>query len=112
MGWTSCDAWRTRKIAVEAYLAETSADILKHQVVGDTLYGVVRATTGETYILVVLFEKGRGCWAYKDLSELDGPTVVDCPLEFLELAGPPGPGYAGPWRERVRAFHKLFEGRR
>lgn len=45
-------------------------------------------------------------WGYKPVSEDMGPCEVSCPLKYLEMAplNEHHGEYAGPWRERVRAY--------
>lgn len=46
-------------------------------------------------------ERGFG-WAYKDLTEADGPCYYSCPPIYLNMA----PEANAEWREAVRARHE------
>jgi hypothetical protein len=48
---------------------------------------------------------GRGDYGYKDMDESMGPCYYDCPLDLIDMAGPPPNEYAATWREAVRAWH-------
>lgn len=77
------------------------------------LWAVVQATDKSTgtvdkfvmlYLIQVELDRNRKptIWGYKSMSESEGPHYYDCPLELLELAGPPDQmGYAPKWRSEV-----------
>ena len=46
-------------------------------------------------------------WGYKDMDESMGPTVVNCPLSYLEMVPQSDSEYAEGWRERVREHHRI-----
>lgn len=54
--------------------------------------------------LLVYSRQDEG-WAYKDIDESCGPYEIDCPLSYLEMTPQPESECAGPWREKVRAYH-------
>lgn len=117
MGWYFLDECRTRAQLVETIKREEVRDsmmeILADRVVGSNLWVVIKRGEGEgerRFVACFMLDKARdpGGWGYKPLDESMGPTEVNCPLAFLDLASPASDigAYAPAWRERVRAYHR------
>lgn len=56
------------------------------------------------------YDRGVGCWGYKDICESMGPCEVDCPIKYLDRA-PVAGQYGEEWRSRVRAHHEAMRTR-
>lgn len=61
-----------------------------------------------TWIAIIITNRYRGEWCYKDITECMGPAPQHCrcPVSIIKLASPVKPGtYAHEFRERCRAWH-------
>ena len=101
----------TKDQAVHDELASVGASstVLAHRVVGNRLWFLAEVKAGERaghkWIGLTLIDCRNGEAAIKSMDETCGPCYYDCPLAFLAQADAPTGPYAGPWREKVRAFH-------
>lgn len=101
----------TKDQAIHDELASVGASctVLSHRVIGRRLWFLAQTRTGERagrkWIGLTLIDCRNGEAAVKCMDETCGPCYYDCPLSFLAQADPPVGPYAGPWREKVRAFH-------
>lgn len=84
---------------------------LKYSARGNVLWGVWEVTDKQTgnihkFISCDLMQKERNYgWGYKDMSESMGPCYYTCPLRYLKEVPLPDSEFAGPWREKVKAYH-------
>lgn len=111
MGWTFSSRWSNRKELL-VYLRSglrigEGYELLKSSAVGNNhWYLCRRKSDGRVFIGLDLMKGGRSeGWGYKDLDETCGPNEVNCPMAYLDQAGP-AEGYAVDWRERVREYHR------
>ena len=116
MGWTSSTEWETKKDLTE-YLRRQwdrvespTRRVIRQCVKGRVLYQVVEMEQGHRFIAVNLLEKDGTGWAYKDLTEDDGPNDATCPVKYIDLADEAIPpeglsNYAKEFRERCRLHH-------
>ncbi len=85
------------------------ATVLAHRAIGNRLWFLAEAKTGaragRKWIGLTLIDCRNAEAAIKSMDEACGPCYYDCPLAFLAQADAPMGPYAGPWREKVRAFH-------
>lgn len=101
----------TKDQAVHDELTSVGAHctVLAHRVIGRRLWFLAETRTGDNagrkWIGLTLIDCRDGEAAVKSMDETCGPCFYDCPLAFLAQADAPVGGYAGPWREKVRAFH-------
>ncbi|MFM9925448.1 hypothetical protein VLK31_20835 [Variovorax sp. H27-G14] len=101
----------TKDQAVHDELANVGAysTVLAHRVIGNRLWFLAQtrsgAQVGRNWIGLTLIDCRGGQAAIKSMDETCGPCYYDCPLAFLAQADAPTGPYAGPWREKVRAFH-------
>jgi len=108
----------TKDQAIHDELASVGAyaTVLAHRVIGNRLWFLAQHRAGERtgckWIGLTLIESRKGEVAVKSMDETCGPCYYDCPLSFLAQADAPTGPYAGPWRERVRAFHASRSARR
>lgn len=56
-------------------------------------------------IVLYLLRRCGDSWGYKDVCATMGPSEVNCPLGYLELAGEPHNDYEAEWRADVRDYH-------
>lgn len=59
----------------------------------------------EESISCIYFEERDGMWCYDEISELEGPTHVDCPISFLSSTAKAKNLTASEWRKEVLQFH-------
>lgn len=108
----------TKDQAVHDELASVGAysQVLAHRAIGNRLWFLAQTRSGEyagrIWIGLTLIDSRRGEVAVKSMDESVGPCYYDCPLAFLDRADAPVGPYAGPWREKVRAFHANRSARR
>ena len=95
------------------------ATLIAHRVIGNRLWFLAQHPAsqdadiaGLKWIGLTLIDCRNGEAAIKSMDETCGPCYYDCPLSFLDRADPPVGVYAGPWREKVRAFHAQRSARR
>jgi hypothetical protein len=111
MGWLFSPRWGTRAALVQHLRRpERFGDhlqLVRACVTGSNHWYLVRdRATGQHWIGLDLMQSGRADgWGYKDMDESMGPNAVDCPLAYLDAPHAEPLGYAGPWRDRVRAYH-------
>lgn len=133
MGWTSSASWPTRTHIIKEILKDEHWAYVdgRHAKVIESCYKGGRYAGRLWMVLERPLENGRSYrfilvnllqylphdhgWAYKDISEHQGPCEVDCPLRFLDLAPidqiygdmEKGDGFkwATDWREKVKEFH-------
>ena len=111
MGWLFSPRWATRADLVRHLRRpERFGDrmqLVRACVTGSHHWYLVRElATGQHWIGLDLMQSGRADgWGYKDMDESVGPTAVDCPLAYLAAPHAEPGGFAGPWRDRVRAYH-------
>ncbi|WP_431921344.1 DUF6927 domain-containing protein [Nonomuraea jabiensis] len=96
MGWTSLH--RERGITDRQFFEQKFPDTLMEEgeildcaTVGGVYYAAVQQKdSGEVWALVVLVRRGRGHYnfAYKALSETDGPFEARCPHRIVDLLSP------------------------
>lgn len=101
----------TKSQAIHDELASVGAfaTVLAYRAIGNRLWFLAEFKTGERarrkWIGLTLIDCRNGEAAIKSMDETCGPCYYDCPLTFLAQADAPTGPYAGPWREKVRAFH-------
>ncbi|WP_353247354.1 hypothetical protein [Limnohabitans sp.] len=111
MGWLFSPRWATRADLVQHLRRPErfgdNLQLVRACVTGSHHWYLVRVrATGQHWIGLDLMQSGRADgWGYKDMDESVGPSAVDCPLAYLAAPHAEPLGYAGPWRERVRAYH-------
>ncbi|MDZ4360167.1 MAG: hypothetical protein U1B84_27770, partial [Variovorax sp.] len=109
MGSIVYRATKAQAIYDELASVGASSAVLAHRVIGNRLWFLAQARTGERagrkWIGLTLIDCRNGEAAVKCLDETCGPCYYDCPLSFLAQTDAPVGPYAGPWREKVRAFH-------
>jgi len=112
MGWSFACSPRHDKKACVAELTRPGRyspgyTMLRHSVVGNHLWTLIKCPDGRTIIGLDLLagggKQGMG-WGYKGMDEESGPYVYDCPLSFLDAASEPR-GHAVEWRLKVREHH-------
>ena len=115
MGWLG--GWKTSEELTRHLLAgyeegSLSVKAVKHKKVREddytvlwALVQVVKAGQREIQIECYLLDKIDGSWAYKGMSEADGPGYYSCPIQFLSAAPCPPSEWAREWREKVYKFH-------
>jgi hypothetical protein len=116
MGWSG--GYDSKAAVVEHLKRQIGDRLLRAQVVGRVLWTAEKTHLEPgSFIGCYLLSGGRfhdgvrlppGSdlrWGYKDVCESMGIFEVSCPLSFLDLVPQPSGEYAGPWRERVRAYH-------
>lgn len=87
-------------------------ETLARKFIGNNLWAKMRRTdlkTGVAVTFIVLFMLRRYAandWGYKDVDESMGPTLVNCPLSFLDGLSPPSGVHDAEWRARVRDYHQ------
>jgi len=111
MGWLFSPRWTTRADLVR-HLRRPERfgerlQLVRACVTGSHHWYLVRElATGQHWIGLDLMQSGRADgWGYKDMDESVGPNAVDCPLAYLDAPHAEPVGFAGPWRDRVRAYH-------
>lgn len=101
---TKAQATHDELVSVGAF-----ATVLAHRVIGNRLWFLAEAKTGEhagrKWIGLTLIDCRNGEAVIKSMDETCGPCYYDCPLAFLAQADAPVGPYAASWREQVRAFH-------
>ncbi len=105
MGWDLTKDATKADIVRELTKTRPGFHTLFHQVVGNTLWAIVRTTDNAEIVCYLLtHQKGYG-WGYKSgMPESVHPYQYDCPLEFLDLAGET----CAKWREAVRKYHRTL----
>lgn len=96
----------TKSEAVRRELADLQvhSTLLASRLIGPRLWFLAERN-GIRWIGLTLIESRGDEVAVKHMDETVGPYHYDCPLAFIKKASPPAEGYAGPWREKVLAFH-------
>ena len=63
---------------------------------------------GYSYVICDLLDRDRGCWGYKDMSDVMGPTYVSCAVSVLDAADryPAQTEEAVQWRARCRVMQQ------
>ncbi|MFV0678183.1 hypothetical protein [Variovorax sp. tm] len=116
MGFIVYRASKAQAIHDELAGVSASSTVLAHRSIGNRLWFLAQTRSGEAaghkWIGLTLIDSRRGEVAVKCMDESVGPYYYDCPLEFLDRADAPVGPYAGPWREKVRAFHASRAARR
>lgn len=108
MGWSSCNAWTTKKVVIDEILRdiEKSGYTLKgHASTSQGAYFAVISPKNESVILCVMIKKHGKEYSTKNMDEGMGPAMNDCPLKLLDLVEGPKTEYALQWRQGVRAYH-------
>lgn len=130
MGWLYTDKHQSTSVAdffKNRWNQETDTkkvEVLACAVVKlKTAYIALRVTrkesnTSVTYAIIVLLDYVKGKrynnFGYKDMSELEGPNMAECPQTVMKLLSPVedvaaffnnSGEYAKNWRERVQAHH-------
>lgn len=109
MGYIVYRATKEQAVRDELSSINASSKVLAHRATGNRLWFLAQTRTGEhagrKWIGLTLIDTRRGEVAVKSMDETVGPYYFDCPLSFLDRADAPVGPYAGPWREKVRAFH-------
>lgn len=116
MGSIVYRASKAQAIHDELTSVGASSTVLAHRVIGNRLWFLAQTRTGERagrkWIGLTLIDCRNGEAAVKCLDETCGPCYYDCPLSFLTQADAPVGPYAGPWRDKVRAFHTDWAAKR
>ena len=96
----------TKSEAVRRELADLQGHctLLASRLIGPRLWFLAERN-GIRWIGLTLIESRGDEVAVKHMDESMGPYHFDCPLAFIKKASPPAGSYAGPWREKVLAFH-------
>lgn len=97
MGWTGSWRWKKKGDVVEEIYAVYKHPPLATKSTRNGLWVLAQSPKGPR-IDYYLITSSEGQWAYKDMSECMGPTDVDVPVAWLDLA----PEQDAAWRERVR----------
>lgn len=109
MGTTVYRATKAQAIHDELASVGAHCTVLAHRAIGGRLWFLAEARTGahagRKWIGLTLIDCRNGEAAVRSMDESCGPCYYDCPLIFLTQADAPTGPYAGPWREKVRAFH-------
>lgn len=112
MGTTVYRASKAQAVHDELRNIASHATLIAHRVIGNRLWFLAQHSAsaeadiaGLKWIGLTLIDCRNGEAAIKSMDETCGPCYYDCPLSFIERADPPVGEYAGPWREKVRAFH-------
>ncbi len=109
MGTIVYRATKAQAIRDELTSVGAVATVLAHRVIGNRLWFLAEAKTGEhagrKWIGLTLIDCRNDQAAVKRMDETCAPFYYDCPLTYLAQADAPAGPYAGPWREKVRAFH-------
>lgn len=111
MGWLI--GWDSKASLVEHLLRQEggNCDVLKHSLVGNNLWMLMRRKRdGLKFVVLAKLTGRRGGgpggrdWGYKSIDETMGPCETNCPLYLIDAADPPPDyGYAAEWRARCRA---------
>ncbi|MFA0809313.1 hypothetical protein [Microbulbifer epialgicus] len=108
MGWLF--GWDSKKDLIQHL--ETNGfyspgyKLLRNSLVGNNHWSLLERPDGTVTISLELISVSEGKWGYKDLCEDMGPTHVNCPITFINLASPSQSKYAKEWRERVHSYHE------
>lgn len=96
----------TKAEAVQRELSDLQAHctLLDSRLIGTRLWFLAERN-GIRWIGLTLIESSGRDVAVKHMDESVGPYYYDCPLSYLRNASAPQGDYAGPWREKVLAFH-------
>ena len=137
MGWLHTHNASKRDI-IDELLKPWSHDgvtssVIAHSVRGNNLWMVYQQVKGDEvqrFIGLALLSYDRECngYGYKAMDESMGPSEVNCPLGFLDMAPAPecphdpkhpesgdpscGATWSRQWRKRVRAYHETQNARR
>lgn len=124
MGWLF--GFSTRKALAEHLVSGNGVHTVRHCFKGNNLWAIQTYEKDGQQIPFVALYMLRGCdqidkrtgrydanaWGYKALDETACPTYSNCPLSYIEYVeawekkhGVEPVGYAGEWRQRVRAYH-------
>jgi hypothetical protein len=109
MGWLYNSAWQTKKEIVD-HLARgfsSGVSVLDQASTTEGAYFLIKDPQGCTMIICCKIQKSSEGYGYKDMDELCGPYMHDCPLRLLDTpcTVPDPHGYSKKWRDSVRAFH-------
>lgn len=114
MGWTFGFGFTRKDVIREA--TENwknpkggSGTVLRHCCRGNVIY-ILWEITGseglkERFIEVVLMKRSPEGWGYKQMDESMGPYYYECPISYIEMAGPTKYESAQKWRDQVWARH-------
>jgi hypothetical protein len=100
--------------------------VIAHSLRGNNLWKIVeRSRHGHGYSVterfialdLIGYDRYSKGWGYKDISEHVGPTELNCPLKFLNMAPQPCDSeqtakWTSEWREKVRNWHSASAKRR
>ena len=119
MGTIVYRASKAQAVEDELRKIASHATLIAHRVIGNRLWFLAQHPAGRDadiaglkWIGLTLIDCRNGEAAIKSMDETCGPCYYDCPLSFIERADPPVGEHAGPWREKVRAFHAKRSARR
>jgi hypothetical protein len=116
MGYIVYRATRDQAVHDELANVGASSTVLAHRAIGNRLWFLAQTRSGEhagrKWIGLTLIDSRRGQVAVKCMDETVGPYYFDCPLAFIDRADAPVGPHAGPWREKVKAFHANRTARR
>lgn len=110
MGWDSSSSWRNAKDVHASirrdYTGDGQATIIAEAAKNfGRHFWVVFETTKGKFISLFLIErqgfKNDSQWAYKHITESEGPFYYTCPIDFLDMA----PETNAEWRGKVVAEH-------
>ena len=69
----------------------------------NNLWQIVENANGDFQIVVTIFERHGGDWAYKQISECEGPLAKEgLPIKWLNQVADPKRGYSTKWRNEIR----------
>lgn len=115
MGWYYTDGASRKDIITECttgYTSETGTfcKALRHCCRGSVLYVLweIKTINGITqrYIGIYLLRGHKDGWGYKPMDESMGPFYYECPLSYIEEAGPTEDKGSNQWRELVKRHHE------
>lgn len=97
------DEWKTE--------AGGTGKSLRHCCKGNVIYILWEITRPDVpvmrFIEVVLMKKSREGWGCKKMDETMEPYYYECPISYIEIAGPSKYESAQKWRDEVRLRHEI-----
>lgn len=102
MGWDSSPSWRSKQDVIQSIVRDYGSRVVKYAPTASGAWAIMRHHSESAPAFVILFLiENEGGWAYKAISESEGPCYYDCPVSFLEETFPPPGTYAEKWRKEV-----------
>jgi len=107
MGWTGFykNPTEIREKFLNSFNSDPNYEVIdyKSTCAGRKLWVAVQGKES-SFIFLVLSEKQKEGWLYKDIDESMGPSYYDCPLSLIEKTTGDGSKWSKGWREEVKKF--------